>query len=176
MKKLLILLTAAVMVVSAAFADEAPETLLAGDGITLGMSQSALISVFNGIPYEIESEHTHGPVSFLEVELENQDVCGLPADVHYLFAGGALVGLELDFGDSRNAYGQVRALLVEHYGEPSAVDTALLGNGIYAVDDDGLLEAGAEAWTVGNTMIVLEKDNDGEANLGVVDVSAPFVR
>ena len=66
------------------------------------------------------------------------------------------------------------AELTAKYGESAPVDLAKLGNGIYAVDDDGRLEGRTEAIVFGNVMIIIEADED-DVDLTYVDLNAAYI-
>ena len=54
------------------------------------------------------------------------------------------------------------------------MDLAKLGNGIYAVDDDGRLEGRAEAIISGNVMIIIEADEE-DVNVIYIDLNAAYI-
>ena len=54
------------------------------------------------------------------------------------------------------------------------MDLTRLGNGIYAVDDDGRLERKAEAIVYGNVMIIIEADEE-EVDVTYVDLNAAYI-
>ncbi len=175
MKKLFaILMIVCTMMTAVAFAGEAVPFAVK-DGVTFGMSQKALIAGLGNTRYELDKENTRGGVSFTEVEVENQKISGLRADVHYLFYNKKLAAVHVDF-DAHNAYDQVKAKLVKAYQDSAPVDLALLGKGIYAVDDDGRLEGKTESWINNNVMIILEKDRDGDVDVYLVDLSAAYIK
>ena len=112
----------------------------------------------------------------MKVEVEHQNIWGLRADVNYIFNNDRLVAVHVDFDDNRGAYDQVTAKLNGAYQVSGAVDLAKLGNGIYAVDDDGRLEGRTECWTDGDVMIILERDHDGDVDVYLVDLTADYIR
>ena len=176
MKKLLaIVMTLCLMISVAAFAEESAPFVIK-DGITFGMNQKDLTAAFGGARYETDVENTHGGVSFIEMELENQTVNGLQADVKYLLSDDQLAAVHVDYKEFPGIYDKVKATLAEAYGESAPVDTTLLGKGIFAVDDDGRLDDPAECWISGNVMIILEKDYDGDVDVFLVDLAAAYIK
>ena len=54
------------------------------------------------------------------------------------------------------------------------VDLAVLGNGIYAVDDEGKLEGRAAAIVSDGLMVVIEEDKD-EVEVAFIDLVAAYI-
>lgn len=176
MKKLIAILTALCLMCSAAAFAEQASAFTVKEGVTFGMNQNDLIAALNGARYETDTEHTHGAgIIFTEVEVEDQNVFGVRADVHYLFFNGKLAAIHVDCDDGSNAYSQLKAKGTEAYGESAPVDMAKLGNGIYAADDDGRFEGQTECWIDGNVMIILEKEADGDTDVHMIDLTAEFI-
>lgn len=173
MKKMIAILMALTLVLAAAAAVAEEKTFTFRDGVTFGMNLDQVIAKETG-RYEIENEHTHGPVTFTELEYENVAVNNKPADLKYLFIGDALVAIRIDFKEGAVSYDQAKSELTAISGEAAPVDLAKLGNGIYAVDDDGRLEGKAEAIVSGNAMIIIEEDKD-EVDVTFVDLSAAYI-
>ena len=173
MKKMLAILMALAMAVAttAALAEENAFTFR--NGITFGMNMDQVMAAETG-RYEIDNENTHGPVSFAELEYEHVTVDNKPADLKYYFVGNELVAIRVDFEERAVTFDQAKADLTALAGETAPVDLAKLANGIYAVDDDGRLEAKAEAITTGNVMIIIEEDKD-EVDVTFVDLNAAYV-
>jgi hypothetical protein len=68
--------------------------------------------------------------------------------------------------------------LAAQYGEAAPVDTAALGNGVYAVDDDGWLSSDARAFTSGGLTVIVERewDDDGEEiTVTYLDMTAAYI-
>ena len=137
-------------------------------------TKTATVVGERGSTVEIETEHTHGPVTFTELEYEHVMVDNKPADLKYLFVGDELAAIRIDFKEGAVSYDQAKAELTARSGEAAPVDLAKLGNGVYAADDDGRLEAKAEAITTGNVMIIIEEDKD-EVDVTFVDLNAAYV-
>ena len=177
MKKLFAVLTALCLLCSAAFAlaDEAAAPALRS-GVAFGMTADEVIAAEPSARYEMEREHTRGPVDFDELEYEDVTENGMNADLKYLFVDNALAAVQLSFDteDAGVSYARIRDLLAAEYGASAALDTTALGNGIYAVDDDGRPEGAVEAWTVGSVMIVLENDRD-DITVTFVDLNAAWL-
>lgn len=177
MKKMAMILAVLVMVFAAVTATAEENAFTFRNGVTFGMNMDQVIAA-ETVPYhEIDNEHTHGPVEFAELEYEDvamENVGNAPADLKYLFVGNELVAIRVDFEERDITFDQVKADLTALCGEATAVDTAVLANGIYAVDDDGRLEGKAEAIVSGSLMIVIEQDED-DINVTFVDLNAAYV-
>ena len=174
-KKLFAVCTALIMLfTAAAFAETAPFTIRGS--ITFGMNMDDVMAAETARYHEIDNEHTLGPVDFTELEYENVTENGMRADLKYLFVGNELVAVQLNYDteDRGVSYQQIKDGLVKEYGEPGALDLAALGNGIYAVDDEGRPEGRIEVWLTGNVMIVLERDDD-DVDVTYVDLTAAYV-
>ena len=143
-------------------------------GAAFGMNMQDVIAAIGRTDYEIDQEHTHGPVTFTELECEHVSVDGKRADEHYLFAGDELVAIRICFEHGITTFDQVVADLSGMYGEAADVDLAVLANGIYAVDDDGKLEGKAAAIVSGNMMVVIEEDKD-EVEVTYLDLTAAYI-
>ena len=143
-------------------------------GVGFGMNMDEVIAALGRTGYEIDKEHTKGPVTFTELEYEHVTKDGKRADEHYLFVGEELVAIRICFDDGMATFDQVVADLTEMYGEAAEVDLAVLANGIYAVDDDGKLEGRAMAIIANNMMVVIEEDKD-EVEVTYVDLTAAFI-
>jgi len=182
MKKLFAILVSLCLVFSAAaLAETSPADIFTIDeGITFGMTQEELAAILGDTLHDVDTEHTHGPVTFIELEVENTTVFGLKADVKYNLVDDKLVAVKADFDDKETgAYDKLKALFEEKLGSVGlAVDMNALGNGILALEDDGKLEVGSsyECWAVGGTVVVvLEKEKDNDVNAYVIDLAADYV-
>ena len=144
------------------------------NGITFGMNMDDVIAAETVQYHEIDNERTHGPVDFAELEYESVQENGSRADLTYLFVGNELVAIRVNYEGRSVRYDQVKADLTAKYGAASAADLTALGNGIYAVDDDGRLDGRAEAIVSGNVMIVMEQDED-DVDVTFVDLNAAYV-
>ena len=173
MKKFLTILMALAMVFTATAALAEENTFTFRNGITFGMNMDQVMAAETG-RYEIDNEHTHGPVDFAELEYEHVMVDNKPADLKYLFVGNELVAIRVNFEERAVTFDQAKADLTALAGETAPVDLAKLANGIYAVDDDGRLEVKAEAIISGNVMIIIEEDED-EVDVTFVDLNAAYI-
>ncbi len=72
-------------------------------------------------------------------------------------------------------YENVRERLVQSYGEAAAFDAARLGNGRFAIDDDGDLKDCVEMIEAEGVTIVLEKDRDGDVDVTFLDLTAAYI-
>lgn len=173
MKKILAIVMALAMVLTAASVLAEENAFTFRNGVTFGLNMDQVMEKETG-RYEIDSEHTLGPVEFYELEYEHVSVDGKPADLTYLFVGNELVAIRVNLEEHAATFDQVKAALSEKYGESVPVDLAMLGNGVYAVDDDGRLERQAEAIVSGNVMIIIEADED-DVDVTYVDLNAAYI-
>ena len=154
--------------------DTAKKSASFAAGAAFGMKMDDVIAAIGRSDYEIDKEHTHGPVTFTELEYEHVSTDGQRADEHYLFAGDELVAIRICFDKGTVTFDQVVEDLAKMYGEAAEPDLAVLANGIYAVDDDGKLEGKAAAIIADNMMVVIEEDED-EVEVTYVDLTAAFI-
>ena len=173
MKKILAIVMALAMVFAAATVLAEENTFTFRNGVTFGLNMDQVMDMETGA-YEIENEHTRGRVTFYELEYEHTTVDDKPADLTYLFVGNELVAIKVNLEEHAATFDQVKADLTAKYGEATQVDLAKLGNGIYAVDDDGRFEGRAEAIISGNVMIIIEADED-DVDLTYVDLNAAYI-
>lgn len=173
MKKILAIVTALTMVFAAATVLAEENAFTFRNGITFGLNMDQVMAMETG-RFEIDNEHTLGPVDFAELEYEHVEVDGKPADLAYFFVGNELVAIRVNLEEHATTFEQTKAQLTAKYGEAGPVDLAKLGNGIYAVDDDGRLEWKAEAIVSGNVMIIIEADED-DIDVTYVDLNAAYI-
>ena len=173
MKKILAIVMALAMVFAAATVLAEENTFTFRNGVTFGLNMDQVMDMETGA-YKIENEHTRGRVTFYELEYEHTTVDDKPADLTYLFVGNELVAIRVDLEEYAATFDQVKAALTEKYGEAAPVDLAKLGNGIYAVDDDGRFEGRAEAIISGNVMIIIEADEE-DVDVTYVDLNAAYI-
>ena len=176
MKKTFSILVALMMILTAAAALAEATPFTFRNGVTFGMNMDDVIATESVRYHEIDRNHTHGPVDFMELEYEHITENGVRADLKYLFVGNELVAIRVGYDSWAISFQQLEADLTAKYGPAAAtVDLNALGNGIFAVDDDGRLERRAEAFVSGNVMIVLEQDGD-DIDLTYVDLSAANIK
>ena len=182
MKKLAAVLMVLCLLCAAfsAFAETAAateETTLS-NGVKFGMTEDEVIAI-EGNPRERDIDHTYGPVTFEELEYEHVPdprFDNKPVDRKYLFVDGKLVAVRIDIDTRDVPYETVKKSLAAA-AEFGPLDTVLIGNGIYAVDDDGRPERSVVALADGNTMVVLELDDDGEdIDVTIVDLTASYIK
>ena len=178
MKKLIAILLTLCMLCTGvmAFADELPEedVFTFRNGITFGMNLDDVIAAEASWYHDIDFEDTRGRVSFTELEYENIREDGIRADLTYLFVEDELVAIRLGYETRDIRYNTLKYKLESKYGTAVAVDRTALGNGIYAVDDDGRLERNAKAITFDNVMIVIEQDDD-DIDVTFIDLNAAYI-
>lgn len=143
-------------------------------GAAFGKSLQEIEDALGRADFEVDQEHTHGPVTFTELEYENASLDGMHADEHYLFVEDKLVAFTICFKDGAVTFDSVVADLSKMYGEAKELDQTVLANGIYAVDDDGKIEGKAVAITVGDMMIVIAEDKD-EVEVTYLDLTAAYI-
>ena len=153
----------------------AEETFTFRNGIHFGMNMDQVIAAETARYHEIDNEHTHGHVTFGELEYEHVTENGARADLKYLFVGNELVAIRVNYEDRAISYNQLLADLTAQFGAAGPVDTQKLGNGIFAADDDGWLEGRAEAIESGDMMIILERDDD-DIDVTFIDLTAAYIR
>ena len=175
MKKLFAVLTVLCLVFSKAAMAEG-DTFAFRNGVQFGMTQNEVTTTEGNARYEVDTEHTHGSVTFTEVEYENVNGDDVKGDVAYLFLDDKLVAIHVDFDEKDNTFESAEKYLTEKYGEGQELDLKTLGNGVYAVDDDGHPEAKAKAWTGDGFTVVLEEDDDGDIDVTYVDLNADYIK
>ena len=174
----LCLLCACCAALAEAPAAAAQEKLTLGNGVQFGMSQ-AEVTAIAGTPNETDREDVKGQFTFTELEYKNVAIPlfdNATIDVTYLFVSDKLVAVRFDFDARSMAYEAVKEAVATK-GESVALDYALLGNGIYAVDDDGTPELNALAYIdeAHNVLSVIEADGD-DIEITVLDLSADYIR
>ena len=175
MKKLLVVLTVLCLIFSmAAMAEGEPFTIR--NGVQFGMTQDEVTATEGDARYEVDNERTLGSVTFTEVEYENATIGDGKGDVTYLFLDNKLVAIRVDFDKKANNFEAAEKYLTETFGEGQDLDLKTLGNGVYAVDDDGHPEAKAKAWTGDGFTVVLEEDEDGDIDVTYVDMNADYIK
>ena len=175
MKKTFSILLALALILTAAASLAEGTPFSFRSGVTFGMSMNDVIAAETVRYDEIDRDRTHGPVEFIELEYEHITENGVRADLKCFFAGDALAAIRVSYETRDISFRQVEADLTAKYGAAVPVDLNLLGNGIYAVDDDGRLERNAEAILFGNVMIILEQDGD-DIDVTFVDLNASYIK
>ena len=178
MKKVLAILAGLVMVFTGTVAALAEETTgpVFSMGVQFNMDMDQVRELVNLPNPEVDREKTGGSVTFDELEYENVETGeGFICDVKYLFVGNSLVALRFDMEDG-TPYEAVKAQATELYGEAVPFDAAKIGNGKYAIDDDGNLKDCKEMIEADGFTIVLEKDHDGDVDVTVLDLTAAYIK
>ena len=176
MKKIFAAFTILVMIftAAAAFAQEADVPTFTY-GVQFHMDIDQVMKLVPMTQYEIESEETQGGVMFRNIEYEKEtDISGLIAQIKYLFVRNSLVAIRLDIEDD-TGYESIRAILTETYGTAVPFDAAQIGNGRYALDDNGDLRDCREMIVSGGLTIVLEQDGDGDVDVTFLDTTAAYI-
>ncbi len=176
MKKLIAVITALCLALSltAAFAEGTTAVdHVVKEGIQYGMTQADVAAQLGNARIEIDTERTHGGITFTEIEVENFEYRGKRADVHFLFYNDKLVAAHVDFEDNAVAYNELRDMIQKDLPDATPYDLGGLGTKIYALDDDGRLEGMAEAFMVDNKLLVIEQDEE-DVNLYMLDLSSEF--
>jgi len=173
MKRFFAVLTVLCLVLSmAALAEKVTFTFR--NGVLFGMPQKDVVATEGNDPHEVNTEHTLGPVTFTEVEYEDVKIDDVKADVQYLFVEDALVAIRVNYEDNAVSYDEIDKSLTAAYGEGADLDVKALGNGVYAVDDEGRPEAKARLWNGGDVIIVVEQDED-DVDVTYLDATAAYL-
>ena len=175
MKKIIAVLTVLCLILSMAALAEETSVFAFRNGVLFGMTQKDVIATEGDARYEVDTENTKGPVTFTEVEYENVDIEGTKADVTYMFVEDALVAIRVDYDDKAMSYDEIDKTLTTAFGDGANLDVKVLGNGVYAVDDDGTPEAKAKAWVSGDIMIIAERDED-DTDVTYLDMTAAYLK
>jgi hypothetical protein len=72
-------------------------------------------------------------------------------------------------------YEKVKATLVKDASEAVAFDAAKIGNGKFAIDDDGDLKDCKEMIEREGLTIILEQDKDGDVDVTFLDPAAAYI-
>lgn len=176
MKKMIAILGALVMLftaATAALAENAGAPTITG-GVQFNMDMDQVMQTLN-LPHPEMDRDFRGTTEFYELEYEHvTGGDGFTADVKYLFVGNGLVAVHIDLMDG-TPYDAVRADLVKTYGEPVPFDAAKIGNGRFAVDDDGDVRNCKEMIELEGLTIVLEQDYDGDVDVTFLDPTAAYI-
>ena len=176
MKKLIATLMALVLAfaMTAALA-EGPGVPTFMNGVQFNMDMDQVMELMNLPNPEIEREKTKGTTEFWELEYEDvTDDEGFKADIKLLFVGNGLVAIRFDMADG-TAYEAVRETLVRVYGEAAPFDEAKIGNGKYAIDDDGKVKDCKEMIEADGVTIILEQEKDGDVDVTFLDLTAAYI-
>ena len=176
MKKAIAILAALVLMLASVsgLAEETEVPTFTG-GVQFNMDMDQVMQIINRPNYEIESERTRGTVEFYELEYEDFPAAeGCTADVTYLFVGNSLIAIRFDMADGVG-YEQAKVLFTAEYGDAVPFDAALIGNGRYAIDDDGDLKDCREMIVAEGFVVVLEQDHDGDVDVTILDTTAAYI-
>ena len=177
MKKALAILVSLVMIFTVAAVALAEETTgpVFSMGVQFNMDMDQVMQLVNLPNPEIDNERTRGPVDFAELEYEKvRTDDGSICDIKYLFVGNSLVAKRLDMEDGAS-YETIKAQLEELYGKAVAFDAAKVGNGKYAIDDDGDLKDCKEMIEAEGFTVVLERDREGDVDVTILDMTAAYI-
>ena len=176
----LCLLCASFAALAEAPAEAVTEKASFPNGVRFGMTQAEVIAI-EGAPAETDTESTKGLVTFTELEYKQVPDTLLNnaiVDRKYLFVEDKLVAIRIDFDVKSIAYDLVKEALAAK-GELTAPDFTALGNGVFAVDDDGTPELNSLAYfdEIHNLMTVLELDADGDdVDITILDLDADYLK
>ena len=145
------------------------------NGVQFNMDMDQVMQLVNLPNPEIDRERTRGGTEFWELEYEHVTTDdGFNADIKFLFVGNSLVAIHYDMSDGTR-YDDVKASLVRMYGEAVPFNSAKIGNGKYAVDDDGDLRKCREMIEADGLTIILEEDHDGDVDVTILDPTASYI-
>ncbi len=177
MKKLIAVLTVLCLLAActAALAETPAETAVTfRNGVTFGMNQNEVRTAENWAACEYDLENSQAVV-FEKLEQEHVQENGVPADLTYFFVNDRMVAFRLNFETRHISYDAVIAELTSLYGEPQPLDPAMLGNGVYAVDDEGRPEFRSVAFQANDMVIVVELVED-DIDVTYIDLTADYIR
>lgn len=181
MKKLIATLVALMMVLGVAACalaeEETKPTIVGNVQFDMDMDQvmQQVESLLTTTKKEIEGPKMRGTTEFYELEYEDVvDADGFTADIKYLFVGNGLVAVHLDMADGTD-YEKVKATLVKDASEAVAFDAAKIGNGKFAIDDDGDLKDCKEMIEREGLTIILEQDKDGDVDVTFLNPAAAYI-
>lgn len=176
MKKLIATLLALTLVLSltlTAVAEENAPTFI--KGIQFNMDMDQVMQILQLPNPEIDNERTRGAVVFEELEYEDVRDGSYTCDLNLKFVGNSLVAIHMDMADGTN-YDAVKADIVKTFGaEAVPFDAVKIGNGKYAVDDDGELDDCKEMIVADGVIIVLEQDHEGDMDVTMLDPTAAYI-
>ena len=175
MKKLiatLLALTLALTLGTAAIAEETAPTFM--KGVQFNMDMDQVMQMIDLPNPEIENERDNFAVPFAELEYEHVSDYDFTADLSFKFVGNCLVAIHIDLAEG-TSYEAVKAELVKTYGETVPFDAAKVGNGRYAIDDDGDLKDCKEMIEVAGATFVLEQDREGDVDVTILDPVAAYI-
>lgn len=178
MKKLIAALMTVCMIFTLAIATGLAEesearTFIGGVKFTMDMDQ--VMELLNLPNPEIESEKNYGTTEFYELEYENvKGEDGYTADIKFMFVGNSLVAICYDMADG-SSYEAIKAELTKTFGEATPFNAANIGNGKYAIDDEGDLKDCKEMIEAEGVTIVLEQDRDGDVDITLLDPTAAYI-
>ena len=176
----LCLLSASFAALAEAPAEAVTEKASFSNGVRFGMTQAEVIAI-EGAPAETDTESTKGMVTFAELEYKQVPDALLNnaiVDRKYLFVEDKLVAIRIDFDIKSIAYEMVKEALAAK-GELVTPDFTTLGNGVFAVDDDGTPELNSLAHIdeLNHLMTVLEPDADGDdVDITILDLDADYLK
>ncbi|MBO7663738.1 MAG: hypothetical protein J6U01_10240 [Clostridia bacterium] len=177
MKKALAILTGLVMLFTVSAVALAEETTVPTFqmGVQFNMDMDQVMKLVNLPNPEIDTEETRGSVVFTELEYKKvKSGDGYTCDLKYLFVGNSLVAIRFDMEDG-TPYETMKAGFEELYGKAIPFDAAKIGNGKYAIDDDGDLKDCQEMIEGQGFTIIFEKDHDGDVDITILDPTAAYI-
>lgn len=179
MKKMLAaLLTLVLLLGSGAFASQLPQgeeaPFLFRNGVRFGMSVQEVLTCEAQKRYELDTEETRGPVRFTELEYEDVEENGALCELKYLFVQDALAAIRVSYEGNKAPYAKLFEQLSALYGQAAAPELTLLGNGVYALDDEGRPEGLTDAWLSGDVLIVTQLDED-DIEISYIDLAAEYI-
>ena len=148
------------------------------NGIKFGMSSEEVAAIEGG-PGKTDVDHTHGGITFDELEYENvieTRFNNAKVDKHYLFVEGKLIALCIEIESKDYSYEELKAGFAE-IAEFTNPDYDILGNGIYVLDDEGHPEHNMIAFVKDDIMVLIGSDDEGEdLDLYFVDLTADYIK
>jgi len=167
MKRLIAAIFALILFSSAV----AEDVFTTREGIQFGMSREEVISTIRNTKHEPGQRETTGGFVFDTIEVEESSVNGLKAHMSYSFLEDHLVAIQVMYEDAK--YEEVKEILTGKYNQAVRVETEKLGNGIYAIDDEGSLNETTDFWLSGTVLIILEGE---EMKVTLINLAADWLK
>ena len=167
MKRLIALLCVLLMLSSAG----AEEFFTTKEGIQFGMTQEEVIATIRHDQYTLDRRETGGGFVFDTLEVAAFNVNGLKARMCYSFLTDHLVAIQVIYEDAKAE--EVKEILTAKYSKEVIVPLEKLGNGVYAIDDEGQLSETTNFWLSGTVLIVFEGE---EMKVTLINLAADWLK
>ena len=132
----------------------AEEVFTTREGIQFGMTQEEVVETIRLDQFTLDRRETSGGFVFDTLEVAAFNVNGLKAHMSYSFLTDHLVAIQVIYEDAKAE--EVKEILTAKYSKEVDVPLEKLGNGIYAIDDEGQLSETTYFWLSGTVLIIFE--------------------